>query len=77
MGFSRDVQIFYALQKDRLQPMATSLLTVFKYFQNEATGNQTNPKCGQLQPKKRPDRGSVRFGPMVVFGPIDWTFKHY
>jgi hypothetical protein len=60
-----------------LQLIATGLLTVFKYFQNEATGNQTNPKCGQPQLKKRPDRGLVRFGPTVFFGPIDQTFKHY
>jgi uncharacterized iron-regulated membrane protein len=74
--FSRDVHIFYGLQKDWLQLIATGLLTVFKYFQNEATGNRTDPKCGQPQPKKRPDRGLVQFGPTVFFGPIDRTFKH-
>jgi hypothetical protein len=60
-----------------LQSVATGLLTVFKYLQNEATGNCTNPKWGQPQPIKRPDRGSVQFGPMVIFGPVDWTLKHY
>jgi hypothetical protein len=75
--FSPDVHIFYGLQKDQLQLIATGLLTVFKYFQNEATGNQTDPKCGQPQPKKRPDQGSVWFGPTGFFGPIDRTFKHY
>jgi hypothetical protein len=68
--------IFYVLQENRLQLMATSLLLVFKYFQNEATSNRTDPKCGQLQPKKRLDQGSVQFGPMAFFGPMDWTFKH-
>jgi hypothetical protein len=48
--------IFFELQKDQLQLMATGLLTVFEYFQNEATSNQTNPKCGQLQPKNGPHR---------------------
>jgi hypothetical protein len=53
--FSHDVHIFYGLQKDQLQLIATGLSTVFKYFQNEATGNRTDPKCGQPQLKKRPD----------------------
>jgi hypothetical protein len=34
--------IFYELQKDWLQLMATGLLTVFEYFQNEATGPTQN-----------------------------------
>jgi hypothetical protein len=59
-----------------LQLVAISLLTVFKYLQNEATGNRTNPKWGQPQLIKRPDRGSVQFGPMVIFSPVDWTLKH-
>ncbi|EDR13494.1 uncharacterized protein LACBIDRAFT_322468 [Laccaria bicolor S238N-H82] len=26
---------------------------------------------------KRPDCGSVQFGPMYIFSPVDWTCKHY
>jgi hypothetical protein len=44
------LMIFYVLQEDQLQLMATSLLSVFKYFQNEATSNQAGPESEQLQP---------------------------
>jgi len=54
---------------NRLQPISTSLWTVLNDFWNEATGNQNNPKFGQLQLKNRPDHGPVQFGPMDFFGP--------
>jgi hypothetical protein len=66
----------YGLQKDWSQLMATGLLTVFKYLQNEATDNWTDPKCGQPQPKNGLDQVSVQFGPRSFVGPMDWTFKH-
>jgi hypothetical protein len=64
--FSHDVHIFYALQKDWLQLMATGFLTVFKYFQNEATA--TNGPVA-FSP--------VQFGCGHFFGCINRTFKHY
>jgi hypothetical protein len=60
--------------------MATGLLTVFKYFQNEATGNRTDPKCGQLQPMVW--LHSVQFSLVsVIFsvaltGPLNTNHEH-
>ena len=42
-----------------------------------ATGNWTDPKCGATATGKRPDRGSVQFGPMHISSPVDWTCEHY
>jgi hypothetical protein len=60
-----------------LQLIATSLGTVFKYFQIKATSNWTGAKHGQLQLKNGPDCVLVQFSPWFFVSPIDQTFKHY
>jgi len=42
-----------------------------------ATGNWTDPKCRANATGKRPDCGSVQFGPMHISSPVNWTCKHY
>jgi hypothetical protein len=58
-----------------LQPIATGFVTVFEYFQNEATSNHTELESKQLQPKNGPDHVSVWFSLQSFSGPMDQTIK--